>query len=139
VAFDASRYDPHMTADPGESQPRMRVAATRDVATAERWCDALEAEGIDSLIEFGDERTAMPGQNVLVGEGGSPSSVVYSITVTAAEHEHASAVLAAYNHRSTPGAEAGEEMSTTTMLRGALIVVGLVFAFFVVIILLDTI
>lgn len=114
----------------------MRVAATRDVATAERWCETLEADGIDGLIEFDDERLAMPAQNPLAGYG-SLSGVVYSVTVRQEERDHAAAVLAAFNRRGVPGAEAGESMSTATMLRGALIVVGLVFGFFVVIILLN--
>jgi hypothetical protein len=111
--------------------PRRRVAATRDVHTAEGWRDHLESAGIEGVVELDDERTALPGGNPLVGAGGSPSSVVYSVTVPEDQYQDAVRILEA--RRSDRGDS--NPLSGATMLRGALVVIGFLFLFAVVLVL----
>lgn len=109
---------------PVDQQHRVRVATARDVTTAERWCDALEAAGIDAFVEIDDDRNVPGGSSPVITTYIGPR-FVYPVSVPAAERDRAAAVLIDHGWNGRFGSRNVAPMSYRSMLRGALIVVAI--------------
>ncbi|HET6690810.1 MAG TPA: hypothetical protein VFG74_08095 [Miltoncostaeaceae bacterium] len=96
------------------------LASTRDVDTAERWRDDLQARGIEAEVRLADELEAMPGASLLPGYLPATDPWVYQVHVPAADRAAALRVLAGPDIEAAPPATAGG-LSTGLLLGGALI------------------
>ncbi|GMU41384.1 MAG: hypothetical protein AMXMBFR23_22500 [Chloroflexota bacterium] len=99
----------------------MRLTVVRDAALAEGWRDALEAAGIEAVVELDDAALALPGRSPLVGIGAPPLAFVYPISVPLVDRDRAAAVLidAGWNG-AVEGDRRAAPASTGGALRGAL-------------------
>jgi hypothetical protein len=105
-------------------QRRVRVATARDVTTAEGWCDALEAAGIDAFVEIDDDRNVPGGSSPVITTYIGPR-FVYPVNVPAEDRDRAAAVLIDHGWNGRFGSRHVAPMSYGTMLRGALVVVAI--------------
>jgi hypothetical protein len=73
---------------------RVRLLMTANPDRAQTWARALDAAGIDVLVEIQDAQLAQPGGSPLVGIlGARPLEFINVLTVEAADRERALAVL----------------------------------------------
>lgn len=95
----------------------VRLTVVRDPVLAERWRDALEAAGIDAVVEMDDAALALPGRSPLVGIGATPFTLVYPLSVPRSDRDRAAAVLidAGWN-----GSREGDRRATPPSASGAL-------------------
>ncbi len=117
---DARRPDAE---SPFEPERRLRVAVARDIATAERWRDALDAAGIDAFVEIDDDRAAIPGGASVLSVYTGPR-YVYPVNIPAAERERAAGVLINHGWDGAHGTRVHSTMSGTRIVWGTLAVLG---------------
>lgn len=83
-----------MTDTSMEAPERVRLLMTANPDRAQTWAHALDAAGIDVLVEIQDAQIAQPGGSPLVGVlGARPLEFINVLTVEAADRERALGVL----------------------------------------------
>lgn len=77
-----------------DSAPRVRLLTTANPDRAEVWAHALDAAGIDVLVEISDAQVAQPGSSPLIGVlGARPLEFVHVLTVRPEDRQPALAAL----------------------------------------------
>lgn len=77
-----------------EAPQRVRLLMTADPDRAQTWAQALDAAGIDVLVEIQDAQLAQPGGSPLVGVlGARPLEFLHVLTVEAADRDRALGAL----------------------------------------------
>ena len=83
-----------MTDTSMDAPRRLRLLMTPSPDRAQAWAEALDAAGIDVLVEIQDAQFAQPGASPLVGVlGARPLDFVNVLTVAPADRERALGVL----------------------------------------------
>lgn len=101
----------------------IRIAATREADTAERWREAVEAAGVSSEVHIEDPREALPG-TAGVPEFVLGSGFAYGIWVPRAERLPAVRALIDAGWDGRHGSVDAETPSTRTIVGGALLALG---------------
>lgn len=100
----------------------IRVAATRDEDTADRWRDAVEAAGLSVEVHIEDARDALPGTtaipDLVLGAG-----FAYGLWIAPADRESALRALIDVGWDGRHGSVDAPAPPARTIVRGALLAV----------------
>lgn len=98
----------------------IRVAATRDEDTADRWRDAVEAAGLSVEVHIEDMREALPGSSAIPDLVlGAPFA--YGLWIPPDERQQAVRALIDAGWDGRHGSVDAERPPTHTIVRGALL------------------